>query len=55
MASEVAAGITYFACRPGGQLDFRWGLGRELLLAETSGPTQSAECTFGAAQWSVMA
>ena len=55
MASEAAAGITYFPCRPGGQFDFRWGLGRELLLAETSGPTQPAERTFGAAQWSVIA
>ncbi len=54
MASEGAAGTTYFPCRPGGQLDFRWGLGRELLLAETLGLTQATKCTFGAAQWSVL-
>ncbi len=54
MAPEGAAGTSYFPCRPGGQIDFRWGLGRELLLAETSGPTQPAESTFGAAQWSVI-
>ena len=54
MASEGAVGTAYFPCRSGGQLDFRWGLGRELLLAETSGRTQATECNFGGAQWSVM-
>lgn len=51
MASEGAVGTAYFPCRSGGQLDFRWGLGRELLLAETSGRTQATECNFGGAQW----
>ena len=55
--SEATTETSSFTCRPGCRLDFQWGLGREVLLADIdeSSQEQTAEGNFGTAQWSVMA
>ena len=50
--AEAVVSTAAYPCPPGSRLDFQWGFGRELLLADTSSSsTQQAESSFGIAQW----
>lgn len=50
--AEAVVGTAVYPCPSGSRLDFQWGFGRELLLADTSSSsTQQAESSFGMAQW----
>lgn len=46
-------GAGVFPCQEGSRIDFEWGLGRGLLLAEasSSGAPTDTDNGFGAAQW----
>ena len=52
MADASDTGGT-FTCHSGSRIDFEWGLGSELLLAEarTSSVEATVENAFGTVQW----
>lgn len=52
--TEGAASFSSFLCQPGRKLDFQWGTGRTLQLAEVgarANDEQTAEGSFGVAHW----